>query len=167
MELTNEKIKTMQTIFSEERTINPIPLEQVPQGNGDVYQTEDGEIIYLELQLNSFTIDELVRYTDIMESLYDKYNKHCTAYIICVRGVEIEVQEMPIKSEADFTIKLAQTDINPCDVILNGVKTKIKNGILLDKNDIRALQMIPLMCDENEKNYYRKQVFEIMNRLGL
>lgn len=167
METTNEKIRTMQTIFSEKRTINPTPLEQVPQGSGEVYQTEEGEIIYIELQLTDFTIDELVRYTDIMETLHERYNKHCTAYIICVEGTEVKVQEMPIKSKADFAIKVAQTDINPCQIVLEGIKTKIKNEELLNEEDIQALQILPLMCPDNERNYYRKQVFRIMNMLGL
>lgn len=167
METTKEKIKAMQTIFSEERTINPTPLEPITNGGGDVYQTEEGEIIYLELQLKDFTVDELVRYTGIMESLYEKYKKHCTAYIICVQGVEVEVQEMSIQSEAEFTIRLAKTEIDPCAVILNGLKTKMKEGGLLDEEDIQVLQMLPFMCSEDEKDYYRKQVFLIINMLGL
>lgn len=155
----------MEQLFGEERKIIPSPIDETVDGDGDVFKTETDEIIYLETVLNDFTIDELVRFTSIAEKLYEKYNAHCTCYILCMG--DVCVNEMPIKSEADFTITLAQTQVNPCDIVLNGIKNKIRNQGLLDAGDIQALQMIPVMCKPEERDYYRRQVFQIMNNLGL
>lgn len=163
----NAMIKTIQHIFNENREINPTPLPKIEQAHGEAYKTKNNEIIYCEIQIEDFTIDELVRYTHIMETLYEQYKTPCTAYIITTQGVEIKVKEMPIKSEADFTIKLAQTDISSCEIVLDAIKTKMKNGELLNENDIEALQMIPMVCNPKDKDYYRKQVFQILSIIGV
>lgn len=162
-----EQIQTIKKMFDETREINPTPIDIKLNGDGKAYKTGDGEIIYCELQLKDFTIDELVRYTGIMETLYEEYNTHCTAYIVAADGVEVKVNEMPIKSEADFTIKLGVTDIDPCESILDHIKQKMASGELLDREDIEKLQMIPFMCSKNKRDYYRTQVFHIMNMLEL
>lgn len=167
MQIIENKIETIKEVFHEQREICPTPLPQIEKGDGTTFKTTNGEIIYLELQLKDFTVEELVRYTSIMEDLYEEHEKHCTAYILCDEGVEVKVNEMPIKSKADFTIKLAQTDLDSCKVVLNGIKNKIQQGELLDEADIYALQMIPVMCSKDERDYYRTQVFKIMNEIGL
>ena len=167
MDTTTEKINVITNLFDEKRTIIPEVLEENLNGDGEVFKTQNGEIIYFELQLDNFNIDELIRYTGIMETLYSKYKVHCTACILCADGVEVQVCEMPIKSEADFTIKLAQSDMNPCDVVLDVIKTKMRNGELLDEGDIHALQVLPMMCSKDKRDYYRKKVFAIMNEIGL
>ena len=163
--LIESKISTIKQLFGEERKIIPTSIDETLNCEGDVFKTDGGEIIYLETIFNDFTIDELVRLTAISEKLYDKYNTHCTCYILCMGGVS--VNEMPITSKADFTIKLAQTQMHTYDIILNGIKKKISNHELLDADDIKVLQMIPMLCKHEERDYYRKQVFTIMNNLGL
>jgi len=167
MSIATETINIIENMFDEKRTILPEPLQENINGSGETFKTQNGEIIYFELQFEEFNIDELVRYTSIMETLYEKYKVHCTACILCADGVRVTVKEMPIKSEADFTIKLAQTNMSPCDVVLEVVKTKMKNGELLDVDDVHALQMIPMMCPKDKRDYYRAQVFGILNEIGL
>lgn len=164
---TTAMINTITEMFNENRTIVPEVIKEDINGDGDIFKTESGEIIYFELQLEDFTIDELIRYTNIMETLYEKYQVHCTACIVCAEGVKVRVNEMPIKSEADFTIKLAQTNMDPCDVMLNGIKAKMNRNELLDEEDICALQMIPMMCSKDKRNHYRKEVFSILDTIGL
>ena len=161
-EIAYNKVKTIENMFGEKRNIFPNVVECLE--HGEVFETEDGEPVYLEMVLGDFGVDELVRITCIAENLYFKYKKLCTCYILCMGAVT--VNEMPIKSEAEFTIKLAQSEKSTCEVVLSMIKQKMKSE-LLDVEDIQALQMLPVMCDPSERNYYRNEVFSIMNELGL
>ena len=159
------KMGTIESVFGEQRKLTPQPQEIISLGDGDVFKTDDGEVIYLELILNDFTVDELVRITNIAEKLYSKYDSRCYCYVLCMG--QVTVNEMPIPSEAEFTIKLAKSEASPCDVILNRIKYKIRNNELLDEEDIQALHMLPHICPPSEKDDYRKLVFSIMSELGL
>ena len=161
-ETVYNKIKTIENMFDEKRNIVPNVVECLEYG--EVFETDEGEPVYLEMVLGDFGVEELVRITSVAENLYSEYGKMCTCYILCMGAVT--VNEMPIKSEADFTIRLAQSQKSSCEVILSMIKQKMKSE-LLDVEDIQALQMIPVMCDPSEREYYRREVFNIMNELGL
>lgn len=160
--IIKHKIQTMENMFDVEQKI--VPEVVATLGEGEVFKTENGEVVYFEMLLRDFTVDELVRVTHIAEDLWNEHHVHCTC---CIIGMgDVCVNEMPIKSEADFTIRLAKSDVAPCDAVLGVIKSKMKRE-LLDEEDIQALQMIPVMCNPEEKDYYRKEVFAIMNELGL
>lgn len=159
------KISAVERIFREKLNVVPLPLEEIPDVEGDIFRTDDSNIIYVEMLLRDFSVDELVRMVSISEALCDKYDCHCTCYILCYG--DVTVNEMPILSDKDFTIRLAQSDMNHCEVILNIVKSKLMRGILLDEEDINALYKLPMVCKVEDRNFYRKEVFNILNMLGL
>lgn len=132
---------------------------------GDVFTTEEGDFIDLEFQMDDFDIDELIKYVEFAEELYKKHQKHVAIYIICPQNVNVSVKECEIKSEADFTIKLACVAEDPCEIVLNVIKNKVKNGEILDGDDLHALAMLPVMCEEKKRNHYRREYFKIMNML--
>lgn len=138
--------------------------ESIHQG-GDIFITEDGEFIDLEFQERDFDEEELANYVELAEDIYDKHHKPVSIYIICPDNIDVCVREFTIKSEADFTIKLAKVEDNRAEDILNRIKCKMRNREMLDEKDLHDLEILPLICKKNEKKYYRVEVFKIMNRI--
>ncbi|MBQ6511419.1 hypothetical protein [Methanobrevibacter sp.] len=168
----NIRTKVIRETFNDTRAIKcatPENIREVDEDiypGGDIFTTEDGDFIDLEFQMDDFNEDELVKYVELAEALYKKNQRHVSIYIICTNDVNVCVKECEIKSEADFTIKLACIQEDPCKLVLNVIKDKIKNGDLLNGDDIFALSLLPMMCNPKERNYYRKEYFRIMNRIS-
>lgn len=166
----NIRTKIIRETFNDKRKIKCLTSEEdrkVGDGihpGGDIFTTENGELIDLEFQMEDFTIDELVKYVELAEKLYEKHQKQIAIYIICPDTSEVLVKECEIKSEADFVIKLARIEENPAEIILKIIKDKLDNG-LFDIDDLEALAILPLMCKKEDRNYFRKECFEIINSL--
>ena len=87
---------------------------------------------------------EKTLYVELAEALYEKNNKKISIYVICPNSINIYVREFEIKSEADFTIKLAAIEENLSQIALDIIKSKLANGGILDLEDIEMLKIIPL-----------------------
>lgn len=142
-----------------------LELDENIHQEGDFFMTEDGEFVDLEFQFTDFTEDELVKFIELAENLHEKYERKITIYILCPKYINVYVKEIEIMSDADFTIKLCCTNMDPCKVILDGIKNKIKNNEFLDEDDFHALAMLPVMCDKDDKHYYRSESIKIRNRV--
>lgn len=157
--------------FNDLRKIKYSPTQENNQSTyenytgGDIFITENGEIIDLEFQIDDFTSDELVKFVEFAEELYDKHGKHVSIYIICPSSVNVCVKECEIMSEADFTIKLSCIQEDPAHIILNMIKDKLNNGESLNDDDIEALKILPMKCNKKDRNFFRKEQFEIMTKL--
>lgn len=166
------KTRLIQETFKDSRKIKchiPIQnlkLEKHIHQEGSIFITENDEIIDLELQITDFDEDELVKYVELAEALYETNRKHVSVYIICPNTVKICVKECEIKSESDFTIKLAAIEENPAHMLLNIIKNKLNKGEMLDNEDLHALSMMPVICKKEERNYFRKEYFKIINNLN-
>ena len=165
------RTKIIKETFNDNREIKCLTPEEDKRldddihPGGDIFTTENGEFIDLELQIDDFTEDELVKFVEFAEALYKKHEKHISIYLICPDTVNVLVRECEIKSEAEFTIKLACVQENPAHIILNGIKNKMNAGEFLDGDDLFALSMLPVMCKKEDRNYFRKEYFKIINRL--
>ena len=165
------KTEIIRKTFSDERKIkcqtpaHERELDEDVHNGGDIFTTEDGEFIDFELQLRDFDEEELTKYVEFAENLYEKHQKHVSVYLLCPRDINVCVKECTIKSEADFTIKLAKVPEDSCKIILEGIKNKLKNNEKLDCDDLHALAYLPVMCDKEERNYYRLEYFKIINQL--
>lgn len=142
-----------------------LELDENVHQEGDFFLTEDDEFVDLEFQFVDFTEEELVKFIELAENLYEKFGKKITIYILCPKYINVYVKEIEIMSDADFTIKLCCTNMDPCKVILDGIKNKIKNNEFLDEDDFHALAMLPVMCDKDDKHYYRSESIKIRNRV--
>lgn len=165
------RTKIIRETFNDERPVKCVASEferRVPENvhpGGDIFTTENGEYIDLEFQLTDFTEAELAKYVEFAESLYEKHQKRVSIYLICPNDVKVCVKECEIKSEADFNIKLACIEDSPCQIILDGIKDKLRQGQTLDGDDLHALSMLPVMCKKEERNYYRREYFKIINKI--
>ncbi len=165
------RTKIIKETFNDSRRIKCITPEKDRKlddniyPGGDLFTTEDGEFIDLEFQMEDFNESELVKYVEFAEALYKKHQKQVSIYLLCPDNVNVLVRECEIKSEAEFTIKLACIQENPAHIILDIIKNKINSGELLDGDDLHALSMLPIMCKEEDRNYFRKEYFKIINKL--
>ena len=165
------RTKIIRETFNDPRKIKCLTPEKDKKfddniySGGDVFTTENGEFIDLEFQLEDFTEDELVKFVEFAEALYEQHQKQVSIYLICPDTVDVLVRECEIKSQADFTIKLACIQENPAHIILDIIKNKMHNGELLDGDDLHALSILPLICKKEDKNYFRKEYFKIINNL--
>lgn len=164
------KCKIIKENFNDERAIKCRTPEDVRKldedvyPGGDVFTTEGGEFIDFEFQEKDFDEEELTKYIDFAENLYEKHGKKVSVYIVCPKNINVTVRECPIKSESDFTIKLACIEQDFCHIILDDIKRKIREHKLLDEEDITALEMLPVMCNKNERHYFRLESLKIINR---
>ena len=165
------KARIIDETFHDKRKIKCfLPIENLRLAEhihqeGELFITENYEIIDLEFQFKDFTEDELVKYVELAEALYEKNNKRISIYILCPNSVNIYVREFEIKSEADFTIKIAAIEENLSQIALDIIKSKLDKGELLDRDDIEILKILPLSCKKEERNYFRKECFKIINKL--
>ena len=133
---------------------------------GDIFITSDGKFIDLEFQMEDFDENELVKYVEFAEALYEKHGKQVSIYIICPKDINISVKEFEIKSRADFMIRLASIQEDPCKIVLKVIKDKIKNGETLTGDDLHALSMLHIMCEPKDRKYYLREYFKIVNELS-
>lgn len=163
------KARIIKETFNDNRTIKCyLPIQNLRLAEhihqeGELFITENYEIIDLEFQFKDFTENELVKYVELAEALYEKNSKRISIYVICPNTINICVREFEIKSEADFTIKLAAIEEDLSQIALDIIKSKLDNGETLDIEDIEILKILPLSCKKEERNYFRKECFKIIN----
>ena len=157
--------------FNDDRKIKCITPEHVKRlddnvhPGGIVFTTEDGEFIDFEFQLKDFDEEELTKYVEFAENLYEKHQKKVSIYLLCSKNIAVLVKECPIKSESEFTIKLACSQDDYCHLALNAIKNKIRNNIRLDEKDMEILENLPVNCSRKDRNYFRLEYFKIINRI--
>ena len=144
------KSRTIREVFSDTRKIciapkHEIMLDEGVHPGGDIFTTEDGEYIDFETQLKDFDAEELAKYVEFAENLYEKHQKKVSVYILCPKNISVNVRECPLKSDADFTIKLACSQDDICHLILNRIKNKLKNEIALDCDDIESIKILNMV----------------------
>lgn len=168
------KIKTdlIRENFHDTRTIKcetPKHIRQVDEGihqGGDVFTTEEGEFIDLEFQIDDFDEYELAKYIEFAENLYEKHHKHVSIYLICPKSMNVLVKECEIKSEADFTIKLFCSQDDPCKIILDTIKNKIRNHEYVSEHELHIVEMLPMWCNKRDRNYFRVESLKIKNKIS-
>ena len=110
--MNNEKIRPeiqiIKEAFQEKRNIIDYAPEEMIQvseychNGGDIFITEEGELIDLEYQMKDFDEEELVKYIELAEELYEKNNVVISIYILCPKTIKVTAPEIPIKSTAIF-----------------------------------------------------------------
>ena len=142
-----------------------LKLDDCKYEGGEIFKTEDGEFVNLEIQMKDFDAEEITKYIEFAEKLYEKHYKHISIYIICPKNIDVCVKEDKILSEASFTIKLTRTDEDFEETLLNYIKDKVNNGKKLTYEDLRILRHLPLECRKEKRNYFREEYFKLMYRI--
>ena len=156
--------------YDERKIICPTPRHQTilddnVHPGGDIFTTENGEFIDFEIQVKDFDEEELTKYVEFAENLYEKHKKKVSVYILCPKDINVTVKECPLKSEAEFNIKISCLNYDSCHLFLNIVKRKLKNRIPLDGLEIHFVEMLPIWCAKKDRHYFRLESIKIMNML--
>lgn len=165
------KTKIIQEIFNDKRKLNPVEnkdelnLDDHVYQEGDIFLCDNGEFVVLDFQIKDFNEDELVKYAELAENLYEINEKPVSIYLVCREDIDVCVKECEIKSEADFKIKLACTPKDQCKEDLNRIKRKLKRNEILSGDDLHILSSLQVRCKKEDRNYYRKEYLKIINRL--
>ena len=163
------KTKIIKDIFKDDRPIKcqtPEHIRAVDDNiyrGGDIFTTENGDFIDFEYQLTDFDEEELEKYIGLAENLYEKHQKHVSIYLLCHKNIKITVKEHKISSKAEFTIKLSCNQYDPCHMILKNIKGKISKNYLLDAEDYKMIELLPVMCEINDVSYFRAESLKIIN----
>ena len=165
------KSRTIREVFSDTRKIciapkHEIMLDEGVHPGGDIFTTEDGEYIDFETQLKDFDAEELAKYVELAEDLYEKHGQKVSIYIICANEINVYVNEFEIPSDADFTIRLARVLQDICKTILDGIKEKMKKEKITEE-DLYVLSRLHKICKKEEKHYYMLEYLKIANRTRL
>lgn len=165
------KTKVIKETFNDPRPIkcsvnmNELNLPEHIHQKGDIFLTQECEFIDLELQTTAFTESELVKYVELAEELYEKSKKEVSIYILCPKEVPVCVNEFDIVSDATFKIKLSCVETSLSETFLDIIKNKLKDDEALTPQEIMHLKNLPLICKKEDRNYYRREVFKIINSL--
>lgn len=151
------RMKVIRNVFDDSSEIEYVGS----YGGGELFIADGIDIIYLSLLIDDFNEDKLLHYVKIAEDLYNEYSLSVKIYLAATSDVNVTVREFDVKSFADFTIKLAKTDLDVCSNILTMIKAKLSETELTPE-DIEVLSMLPFMCKPSERDYYRKEYFKIM-----
>ena len=164
------EIRIIKDAFDEKRNIiGYAPKEKIKvnkdchQG-GDIFITDEGELIDLEYQMQDFDEEELAKYVELAEELYEINKVSISIYVLCPRTLKVIAPECTIKSEAEFTIKLACWGENPVYEMFFQIKEKIDKNIRLNDEDILNLEMIPLRVPKEERRTFRVECFKLLNK---
>lgn len=166
--LEKEKIHIIEEVFEEKRKITGLaPKEMIEITNEtenfrDVFITESGELIDLEYQIVDFDEVELARYVELAEKLFEKNNVHISIYVLCPKTINVTAPECIIKSDADFTIKLACYEGNPAYDFFHHLKEKVDRNMKLDEDDLDVLDMIPMMGPKEDRTRLRIECFRLL-----
>lgn len=165
----NQIVEFIHETFNDNRKIKCIEPNRLLKIDKNKYQggqiliTENGEYINLEYQVIDFDESELVKQIEFAEELYELSKKIVSIYLLCPKNVNVTVKECSIKSEAEFTIKLACCQEDICKLILDEIKNKKRNNETLNQNDLNVLEQLPLRCSKEDRNYYRMEYLKIIN----
>lgn len=166
------KKELIRHVFNDPRHLEDVPLKNCLDVNnetlkkGDLLKTDDGEFVFLDVLFKDFTIDSLVDYIEMAEEIFYASKKRISIYLVCPDGVDVRVKEREIKSDAEFTIKLAKTTFDFADETLKFIKQKIENRESIDREDIEMLKLLPMKCRKEMRNYYRRESLKLLEKMG-
>ena len=160
------KLGIIRNVFADSRNMEYVPEDEVlvDDFDGDVFITEDNELVLLRLCMSVFDESVLASTVCAAEDFYTEYDKRVNMYIISLNG-DVTVRECNIKSFADFTIKLGVAGHAVCSMILESIKSKFNDDGVLSENDLDLLGMLPLMCARDEREFYRKEYLCMLNKV--
>ena len=146
---------------------NTFRVYEKMEENTDIYMDcdalFDGEVhtIAMKAILGDFGPAELADAVETAEILYDKLGKPVILCLGMSAQGNVTVPEMEIKSEADFSIKLAVVDFYR--IAIDRVRERIANGTAnnIDRN---ALQAMPMTVPRHMRKKVREECFALLQQ---
>ncbi len=169
-ELKAKEIRVIKEVFDDEREVIGYAPEDMITINGhryekgDIFLTDTGELIDLEIQIEDFDKEELCNYVKLAEELYKINKVEISIYILCSKEIKITSPEGLINSKANFCIRIICLNENPIYELLSGIKEKIDKKDSLNDEDLTTLMMIPDMVPKRDKERVSVECFELLKK---
>lgn len=126
--------------------------------------TKEAGLVKFQFYFGDITPEVLAEITEECETLWKEYGLPIFHYSMLDSKSRVTVPEGTIKSEADFTIKVAMMKEDPISIMLKIIEEKINENSITEM-DINALHIIPMMADENKKTETKIKTEELLNRI--
>lgn len=150
------------TILKNNYKVNTEGLKEVTDiysGCDKLFENET-DVVGMKAMLTNFGPEELADTVDLAERLYESFEKPVTLCLAMSYDRKVTVKEMPVKSEADFTIKLAIIDMHR--IAIEKIRENIANGTA-DDADRQVLESMPMMVPAWRRKEVRKECFELLS----
>ena len=142
-------------------------VEEEMKKNNDIYMDCDAlfdgaeHTIAMKAILGDFGPAELADAVETAEILYDKLEKPVILCLGMSAQNKVTVPEMEIKSEADFSIKLAVVDFYK--IAIQRTRERIANGTA-NEIDREALQVMPMTVPKHMRKAVREECFALLQQ---
>lgn len=162
-----EKKEIIKIQFQDSRNITGIASEYVQKITekhnfyGDVYETENKELIASIILDEDFTYEVLEKIKEYGEDLFKISNNVVSIYILGSPHIENKITTHIIESTADMIIKFSKMEYSDAYEIYWHIKGLVEKKIKLSKDDQFALSMIPMMGPPEDKRYLRIECLKI------
>ncbi len=163
----NQVLKIYQLDYPKIKEVLPnnFPQIKVDERRADnVFLLEDESILLLEYETNSRIIENHLKYSEYVLRIVNRYYKEDNqikkVHVAVIYSSDIlpDVQLLDMGSMFIETKSVSLREYDG-DAILMGIQHKIENGILLTKEDIMKLILVPLMkSTQNRHVLIRKSI---------
>ena len=129
--------------------------------HGEIYETEDHELIVSTLLEEDFTnkvLDKLIKFG---EDLYEANNSIINIYILGSPHIENKVTKKIVESYAGIIVKFTKMEYSDAYDIYWHIRGLVDNNIKLNKDDLFALSMVPTMGPPEDKRNLRIECLKI------
>lgn len=132
-------------------------LHDIP---AEIYVTENGELISYGMTNENFGNIEIEKHKRYGEALYEKNGKPICIYILGSPHSEFNVTK-EIESESPMIIIFSKFPYSSTYDTLRHLKGLVENRQKLNRDDLNALKMIPMMGPPEDKRQLRMECLEI------
>lgn len=137
---------------------------------GDVFETQENELISLDIIDEDFDKKQLEKYKKYGEELYEKSQKLVSIYILCVKQATNKLNSDEIKFNGKLLFKIDKMDYSYNYKIFRIMSEFVKNKVKFGRDDLIVLSMIPKMGPSEDLRYMRIECLKLwkeINRKGL
>ena len=156
----------IETIFGDFREIDGKASDEIQsiskkhEIEADIYKTKNNELISYGLTNEDFGNNELKKYKEYGEELYEKSGKEVCIYILGLPHIKFNATN-DFETPAKIKINISLMEYNSTYETLRHIKSLVENRQKLDSDDLFALKMIPTMGPPEDKRFLRIECLKL------
>jgi hypothetical protein len=136
-------------------------LHEIP---AEIYITENNELISYGMTKENFGNIEIEKHKRYGEALYEKNGNPISIYILGSPHSEFNVTK-EIESESPMIIIFSKFPYSSTYDTLRHIENLVKNRKKLDKEDLNALKLIPMMGPPEDKRQLRIECLKLWKKI--
>ncbi|WP_296888599.1 hypothetical protein [uncultured Methanobrevibacter sp.] len=156
----------IETIFGDFREIDGKASDEIQSISkkhkieADIYKTKNNELISYGLTNEDFGNEELEKYKEYGEELYEKSGKEVCIYILGSPHIKFNATN-DFETPAKIKINISLMEYSSTYETLRHIKSLVENRQKLDSEDLFALKMIPTMGPPEDKRFLRIECLKL------